>query len=154
MSRDGIQLMVRHGEAVLIYRDVPRLPAALQTGDLPVVISDNQTFLQLSMYGPPQVRSRLVYLVDFEAARHRLGMNNGDRLVAALSQSQPLAVEEYKPFVRKHGRFLFYGAESMWEWHLAQLRQDGAELKPIGPDAYEVCAEVLHGKLVNQERPR
>jgi hypothetical protein len=101
--------------------------------DLPIIASEPHIFMQLSYYAPVEVTSRLVYLADPEVSLRQLGHNSVDR--GMLDMIKPwfhLRVEEYRPYIASHRRFLVYGNLNWLEWLVAQLRLDNMRVELKG----------------------
>ena len=103
----------------------------------PVAVAGRIQFLQYWYYTPADLRARLVYLADADAAVKYRGSDTVDRGYLALARWTPVPVEPYADFVRRHGTFRVYTGGSGWlldklreeRWTLERLgREPGAQL--------------------------
>ena len=112
------------------------LPAEMRT--LPLVVADSHLFTEVVSYSAPDVQSRLVYLIDREAAVRYAGYDTDELLMPALRELAGWKLEAYREFVRKQKRFLVLGSG----WLIPQLIGDGAHLALVkqwnGHFLYEV----------------
>lgn len=107
----------------------PLLASALsQPG--PVAVGGSLQFLQYWFYTPPNLRGRLWYLADPDAAVRYTGSDTIDRGYLALSRWTPVTVQRYDEFVRRHSAFRLYTGGS--GWLLPRLREEGATLELLG----------------------
>jgi Dolichyl-phosphate-mannose-protein mannosyltransferase len=110
----------------------PLLGASLREPK-PVVVTGGLMFLQLWYYTPPELRGRLWYLADPEAAIKRTGSATIDRGLLALAKWTPVNVSDYASFVNRYDGFRVYTAGSGWllnrlEGEDCVIEQVGAEL--------------------------
>lgn len=102
-------------------------------GDVPFVVADPHTFAVLSHYGPPEMKSRMVYLADPDLALKRLGHNSVERgMLDLLKPWFGMNVMEFEPFVARHPQFLLYGdfyELGFLNWISAELQQRGMRLE-------------------------
>jgi hypothetical protein len=110
----------------------PVLASHLQ-GDDPIVLTGID-YLPMWYYAPPELRGRLWYIADPDAALETFGTGTMDRNLLALGRHVPVTVVDYKSFVAKTPRFV---VRSMWKghWLLQRLERDGGELTYIGDDS-------------------
>lgn len=109
----------------------------LQAGreqDLPIVCSDPHSFLVLSHYAVPEIRSRLVYLADPELSMRYLRHNSIERgMFDLLKPVFRLNVKEYRPYIASKRPFLLCGDPDYFlNWVLADLPSSGARLELKG----------------------
>lgn len=79
--------------------------------DLPVAMDDALLFVPLSLYGSPEYRGRLVYLVDLEKAVAYSGSDTADRTLTRLRPYLTAAMPDYSEFVDAHREFLLVTRE-------------------------------------------
>jgi Dolichyl-phosphate-mannose-protein mannosyltransferase len=97
--------------------------------NLPLVVADPQTFTELSHYGAPDIRQRIVYLADPDLALKHRGTNSVER--GMLDLVRPwfrMHVVPFRPFIEQHDRFLVYGdfvRLSFLNWLLPELHARG-----------------------------
>ncbi len=102
---------------------------------LPFVAAGGLFFLEADHYGSPAFVSRLIYLMDRDAALRYTGSDQFDSGFVVLRRWFPLRgkLENYKEFVHSHRRFLvFAGFNHPLEWLTKKLIDDGAELRFLG----------------------
>ncbi|MBK9313243.1 MAG: glycosyltransferase family 39 protein [Acidobacteria bacterium] len=102
-----------------------------QNTSLPVVCSDPHTFLVLSHYAPPQLRSRLAYLADPEASMRYLGHDSLERgMLDLLKPWFRLNVQEFQPFIDSRRQFLLCGGpDHFLNWVLQDLVSTGRRVE-------------------------
>jgi Dolichyl-phosphate-mannose-protein mannosyltransferase len=107
------------------------------TRNLPIVCSDPHIFLLLSQYGPPEIRSRLVYTADPEASMRYLGHDSIEQgMIDLLKPWFRLNVQEYRIFIATStasGRsFLLCGEPGYFlNWVFQDLVSSDAQLELI-----------------------
>jgi hypothetical protein len=99
--------------------------------DLPIVVSNGATFVEMNQHETPEVVARLYYIKDRTAAIKYDGTNyyyDFEALDDMKRAGFPFAgnVEPYPQFIAKHREFLIYA--DPFEWLPLKLEQDGAEL--------------------------
>jgi hypothetical protein len=101
--------------------------------NLPIVASEPHIFMRLAYYAPPDITSRLVYLTDPEASLRHLSHNSVDRGMRDLIKPWfRLPVEEYRPYIVSHQRFLVYGNLGWLNWLIPQLQDDHMRIELKG----------------------
>jgi 4-amino-4-deoxy-L-arabinose transferase-like glycosyltransferase len=96
---------------------------------LPLVIADPHSFVTLSHYSAPDVKTRLVYLADPDRALAHLGANSVER--GMLDLVKPwfgMNVVLFEPFVAGHDEFFVYGdfvRLSFLNWIVPELHAQG-----------------------------
>jgi 4-amino-4-deoxy-L-arabinose transferase-like glycosyltransferase len=109
------------------------LPSGNDSPDTPVVVSDGRLFLQMFYYCPPELRSRLYFLADSEAAMKYTGAGNVDVELPAMTSYLSLNVVPYRQFIASHKRFQLYGPYGTnFDWNASRLLDDGARLELQG----------------------
>jgi hypothetical protein len=101
---------------------------------IPVVIGSPHDYLAAAEYAPPELRDRLVRVVDVDIATRLVGSDTAEKIDRLLAQFIPLRVEDRALFEAAHQKFLLYSGGS-WDWftrylverryHLRLLSQDG-----------------------------
>jgi hypothetical protein len=89
--------------------------------ELPIVISDVHTFVQLAHYAPRALAARLIYLTDPSASLRYLGHDSGDRAILNMRPWFPFKIEEYGPYITSQRQFLVYGDLKGINWLLNEL---------------------------------
>ena len=99
--------------------------------NLSIACSDPHSFLILSHYAPPEVRSRLVYLADPDASMRYLGHNSIERgMFDLLKPVFRLNVQPYHPYLTSGRPFLLCGNPHYFlNWVLTELVSSGAHLE-------------------------
>lgn len=100
-------------------------------GPQPVVVTGGLVFLQLWYYAPADLRDRLVYVADPDAALRWTGSDTIDTGLLSLARWAPVRVEPYEPFVAAHPSFVVYRFGS--GWILERLADEGATLGAARP---------------------
>ena len=107
---------------------VPR-PGALCPYDskdqVPIVITNNHRFFQLSYYWLHDLGSRIYYLSNREAELRFTGTDSGELAVSRFAPWAPLKIRPYDTFLSRHREFLFLQKGG---WQKDQLLADGAQL--------------------------
>jgi 4-amino-4-deoxy-L-arabinose transferase-like glycosyltransferase len=101
-------------------------------GESPVVVTDGRVFLQLVHYCP-QMRPRLYFLADSQAALKYIGYTTVDDALPSMTSYVSMNVEPYGQFVAAHKEFQVYGPYGTpYDWTIARLVDDGAHLELQG----------------------
>jgi hypothetical protein len=102
---------------------------------LPIVIGSNGSYLEAVEYSPPELRDRLVEVVDPEIALRLTGQDTSDKTNQALAQFLPLRVEDLAPFQTGHDRFILFSGDAN-DWFTPYLIESGGyHLSPLSEDA-------------------
>ena len=119
--------------------------------DLPVVLSDQHLFLDLSHYGG-DLRPRLIYLSDPEASMRHLGHNSLERgMIDLLKPWFHLNVQPYGPYIASQSAFLLCGdPQHFLNWVLDDLVSSGAQLELRARQKAVVLFLVRPGRGPNQ----
>ena len=106
----------------------------------PIVMASPQLYLQYNHYANEQMRSRLVYLADPEAALEFVSTNSCDINLIKLAPWGPLQVEDYERFIAEHSCFFVVHHERRrFAWLVARLRSEGENLEVISDgEGYQV----------------
>jgi len=76
--------------------------------ELPVVVSDGLTYLQVAYYTSPGRAARFVFLADEQKAVEYLGTDTVDKNIRMISPYTPLHVTDFSEFTSSHAEFLLY----------------------------------------------
>ena len=105
--------------------------------DLPVVISDGTTYLQMAYYASPESKKRFVFLQDGQKAVQYSGTDSVDKGVDILQSYAPLQVEPLSQFIAAHRTFLFEVENNPalgLAWHPGYLQAEASSMQLIGAD--------------------
>jgi hypothetical protein len=95
--------------------------------DIPVVIGDPRTYLEAANYAPPELRDRLVEVVDTESAVRLVGSDTPDKTNYLLAQFIPLRIADLVAFQATHQRFILR-AGGPFDWFTQYLIEKGYHL--------------------------
>jgi Dolichyl-phosphate-mannose-protein mannosyltransferase len=129
--------------------------------DLPIVVSNGATWVEMSQHESPQVVARLYYVKDRSAALKYDGTNyyyDFEALDDMKRAGFPFGgkVEPYSNFIAEHREFLIYA--DPFEWLPLKLQEDGAKFilllelsnSPANPDAVakstDLDSQAFNGK--------
>lgn len=101
--------------------------------DLPVVVSEGTSYVELLYYVPPSWKERLVYLADPQKAVEFAATDSVDKGILALRPYMRMRVAEPGAFFGEHEKFLLYREESgdAIDWLTQYLVRSGALLQLI-----------------------
>jgi hypothetical protein len=101
--------------------------------DLPVVVSNGQSYFELLYYDPSERSQRFVTLVDPKAAMNYAHSDFLDKNMLALKAYAPLRLrlETVQTFTPSHPEFLLYSAGDLWDWWPTRLLHDGYGLEML-----------------------
>jgi len=102
--------------------------------DLPIVISDSLSFIEVWHYAPAAVFRRAITVPDPESAAALVHKDTVDRLVLALRPYGPPGIWDFPSFKTAYPKFLLYSSGSRFEWLPARLVHDGYRLERINWD--------------------
>ena len=95
--------------------------------NLPIVVADNHTFVELSHYAPPEIASNLVYLTDAAFARQILGVGNDERaMLEVIGPWFHMHVVPFEQFAKSKTPFLIYDGYLYWgalSWVVPALKE-------------------------------
>jgi hypothetical protein len=83
---------------------------------MPVVIGSGMTYLEAAEYAPPELRDRLVQLVDADIGTRLAGSDTVDKTNRLLAQFIPLRVEDLALFQAAHQRFILHSGGGRFDW--------------------------------------
>jgi Dolichyl-phosphate-mannose-protein mannosyltransferase len=114
--------------------------ATLSESSEPIVVADHHVFMELSYYGQPQLRDRLVYPVSRDLDLRYLGYDTGALLLTALSHRTKLHVLGYNAVLAAYPRFVLAALPRDYlPWHLVRA---GYRVVPIGASRVPLLFEV------------
>jgi len=101
--------------------------------DLPVVVSDPHTFLELQHYCDKSWQRRFVSVLDPEQAVVYTGSDSADKQLALLRQYTSLPIYDFQPFLAAHPTFLVYSSHGGLEldWWPGRLKNDGFKMQNV-----------------------
>ena len=102
---------------------------------IPVVIGDGEAYLEAAKYAPPELRDRLVQVVDADIAIRLAGSDSIDRTNRILAQYIPLQVEDLAPFQAVHQRFMLYSGGG-FDWITPYLVEKRYQLRLLSKNVY------------------
>lgn len=102
--------------------------------DLPIVISDSLSFVEIWHYAPAAIFRRAVTVPDPESAAAQVHKDTVDRLVLALRPYGPPGIRDFASFKAAYPKFLLCSSGSRFEWLPARLVHDGYRLERISWD--------------------
>ena len=111
----------------------PILREALRQG--PVAVPDGQLFLRMWQYAPDELKSRLLFLADNEAAVQYMGFDTIDGGMRGLVPWSQIPLVEYRDFAKPGREFLVYQNALRPGWLLSKVVDDGglAEIQKQSP---------------------
>jgi hypothetical protein len=126
------------------------------SSDLPIVVSSPLMYLPLAHYGSRQLAERLVYVNSLEQAVRYTGVDTCDRLLRALGQHAPLAIQDYEWFLSKHSCFLVVSADCPDEQDVPPLLSKHSSFLVLGEDDWLLAALRAKGAQMDlkEEGPR
>jgi len=102
---------------------------------IPVVIGSPIAYLEAAEYAPPELRSRLVEVVDAGSATRLVESDTPDKTNRLLAQFLPLRVEDLAAFQAAHQKFLLYSGGRSYDWFTRYLLESGYHLRLLSKDA-------------------
>ncbi|HET8546549.1 MAG TPA: hypothetical protein VFL57_01020, partial [Bryobacteraceae bacterium] len=103
--------------------------------ELPFVSSSALQFLELDLYSPDSLKSRMFYLMDPEAAMRITQSNVYEAALPNVVRLFPVKAKlaRYQEFTKQHPKFLVYGPYfHSLDWLMQKLIEDRAHLRLIG----------------------
>jgi hypothetical protein len=113
--------------------------------DLPIVVSNPLTFLELDHNEVPAVVARLYFLTDRSSAVRYTGTDAFDRGYPLVRKWFPIRgrIQDYYDFLHHNKSFLIYGTYSLSiDWSIRRLLDDNVGLRFLGQ------TDSLHGPLM------
>jgi hypothetical protein len=110
--------------------------AELSAGEpsIPVVIGSPLAYLEAVEYSPPELRDRLVQVVDADTAARLVGTDTPDNTNRALAKFIPLHVEDLAVFQVAHQKFILRSGGG-YDWLTKYLFERNYHLSLISKDA-------------------
>jgi hypothetical protein len=100
---------------------------------LPVAIGSQVAYLEAAEYSPPELRDRLVDVVDPDMALRLLRTDTGDKNNRILAQFIPMRVEDLVTFQAAHDRFILFSG-CIGDWFTPYLLKSGYHLRLLSTD--------------------
>ncbi len=125
----GIQ---RAHDVVSNWRNLPTAPAMAAVAAAtrgPVVVEEAVTYLNVWHYSPAELRSRMTFVVDADAAMREAKLGNPETSLQKLLPYAPLRLEKPEPFLRGHREFSLLVHPTRPSWMLRELTSRGATLE-------------------------
>jgi hypothetical protein len=94
---------------------------------IPVVIADPLAYVEAAEYAPPELRDRLVEVVDTENAVRLVGSDTPEKTNRLLAQFIPLRIEDLRPFQATYQRFILRSG-GIFDWFSRYLVESGYHL--------------------------
>jgi hypothetical protein len=101
---------------------------------IPVVIGSPLEYLEATKYSPPELRGRLVEVVDTDISTRLTGWDTPDRTNRLLAQFIPLHVEDLVAFLAAHQEFILRSAVPPDDWLTQYLIESGWRLRLLSTD--------------------
>ncbi len=103
--------------------------------NIPVVIGSPFAYLEAAEYSPPELRGRLVEVVDADNATRLVGADTPDKTNRLLAQFIPLQVEDLAAFQVAHQKFILRSANGAYDWFTQYLVERRYHLSLLSKDA-------------------
>ena len=97
--------------------------------DLPLVVADENIFLQDWLYRSSYRKQQFVVLIDCQAAARYTNNDTGQRSLTEARRLWPVPAIDYSEFVSRHSEFLLARLSVHADWIAQKLMADGAELR-------------------------
>lgn len=130
-------------EFLTLYKASPPRPderwtrlAELSRGepDIPIVIGDPLAYLEAAQYSPPELRDRLVHVVDADAATRLVGTDSPDKTNRLLARFIPLHVEDLATFLAVRRKFILR-SDGGFDWFTLYLVERRYHLRLLSKEA-------------------
>ena len=102
--------------------------------NIPVVIGSPIAYLEAAEYSPPELRGRLVEVVDADNATRLVGADTPDKTNRLLAQFIPLHVEDLAAFQVTHQKFILR-SDGRYDWFTQYLVERRYHLSLLSKDA-------------------
>jgi hypothetical protein len=102
--------------------------------NIPVVIGNPAAYIEAAYYAPPELRDRLVEVVDADLATRFTGTDTLDKANRLLAQMVPLHIENLAAFQAAQQRFLLR-SDGGFDWFTPYLVERGYRLKLLSQDS-------------------
>jgi 4-amino-4-deoxy-L-arabinose transferase-like glycosyltransferase len=111
------------------FGQLTQLVAVAHREKLPIVVSDFNTYVQVYHYAPPELRQRILTLVDPGKSWIYTGTDTAEKIAVILRSYAPLTILDFAPFAANHPVFLLYSNRAEGDWWPARLLHDGHRLQ-------------------------
>ncbi len=129
--QSGYEVLQKPGDPKAVERWARLATLSRQTPGLPIVIGSPILYLQALEYGAPDIRGRLVEVLDEPAAIRLVGSDTVDRTNRLLSNVYPLRSASLADFESGYRRFLLHSGGYL-DWFTAYALQNGYRLTLLG----------------------
>ena len=102
--------------------------------NIPVVIGSPIAYVEAAEYSPPELRGRLVEVVDADNATRLVGTDTPDKTNRLLAQFIPLHVEDLAAFQVAHQKFILR-SDGAYDWFTQYLVERRYHLSLLAKDA-------------------
>jgi hypothetical protein len=111
------------------FRRFADLAEVVHRESLPIVVSDFNTYVEVCHYAPPELRQRILTLVDPGNVVVYTGTDTGEKIAVILRSYAPVTVLDFAPFAASHPVFLLYSNRTGGDWWPRRLLHDGHHLQ-------------------------
>jgi len=126
--------------ALLEGEGIRQALSALQDDSEPIVIADHHVFMEISYYGSPEIRQRVIYPVNRDLDLRYFGFDTGALLMSALSHRTRLHIIGYDVMLATYPRFVLAALPKDYlPW---QLTRAGYRVVPVDPSAVPTLYQV------------
>jgi hypothetical protein len=101
---------------------------------VPFVIGSPTAYLEATEYSPPELRDRLVEVVDADIATRLVGTDTPDKTNRLLAQFIPLHIEDLAAFQTAHQKFILRSGGD-FDWFTQYLIERRYHLRLFSKDA-------------------
>jgi hypothetical protein len=130
------------GRFVSPTASVERLVGSADSPELPVVVGNDNDYVQLSYYASPEWAKRFLAVTDPEGAVAYIGTDTADRELPVLAGYSSLRVYDFTQFAAAHREFLLYstseaataGPFGYYDWWIPRLLRDGYSLRVVAAE--------------------
>lgn len=105
--------------------DMLALVNSVHLDGLPLVVSDSGRYFEILHYAAPELRARMVAVVDPASAYAYSGSDTVENILLALRQLAPVDVRDFAEFTATHESFLLYSNGSSYDWLPDRLVRGG-----------------------------
>ena len=102
------------------------------------MVTNAYEYVPLAYYATPEIGSRLVSLLDPEAAREQTGTDSLELDMLALRRYMAVDIQLYPAFAAGHSRFLLYATVGHGDWWQVRLMRDGFTLRAVSTNGARV----------------
>ena len=104
--------------------------------NLPLAVQEGMLMLPMAYYSPPEIRSRLTFLVDMNAVDRFTTEDTPERLLVMGHNTFPLREQGLSEFRRQHSEYLVYAVHA--GWLVDVLVHDGAQVRLLQNGRHEL----------------